>query len=312
MTQPRLIVGAGLAGLIAAHAWPSVPLLEAAPQPAQAHRALLRFRSDAVARLTGIEFRKVRVHKGIWFRGSYVAPDIAMANLYAHKCLGRLVGDRSIWNIDPVERFIAPDDFYGQLLQNVGQRIMWGKTMDWNDCNPFAELMPIISTAPLPEVIKAISGLEFKDIEFHRAPIHVLRFELEEGADLYQTVYFPDDRTQLYRASITGSTLIAEFADGAPEEGDEWPQMIDAAFGLEGFGWYREFEGTTQRYGKIAPIDDATRRSLLFSLTNHHNVYSLGRFATWRNLLLDDVVDDIAVVKRLMRTADKYELRKSA
>jgi hypothetical protein len=129
---------------------------------------------------------------------------------------------------------------------------------------------------------------------------------------VYQTVYFPDDRTRLYRASITGSTLICEFAGGPPEGVDNWMETIDAAFGLAGVPWYTTAEGVTQRYGKIAPIDDSARRSLLFGLTQNCGIYSLGRFATWRNLLLDDVVDDIAVIKRLMRTADSYELRRRA
>jgi hypothetical protein len=33
----------------------------------------------------------------------------------------------------------------------------------------------------------------------------------------------------------------------------------------------------------------------------------IGRFATWRNILLDDVVDDIAVIKRLMRHGGAYD-----
>lgn len=314
MTSPRLIVGAGLAGLIAAHAWPGCPIMEASPKPQQSHRALLRFRSDAVARLTGVEFKKVRVHKGIWSRGSYAPSCIALANLYARKCLGTLSGDRSIWSLDPVDRFIAPDDFYAQLLGNVGSRVEWAHAVNWPQISRGSiGLPPVVSTAPIVEVLR---GLDLPDIEaklgFVRAPIHVLRFDVPD-ADVYQTVYFPDVDTRLYRASITGRTLICEFAGAAPEANDLWHAQIDAAFGLKGHPWFVPIEeGVAQRYGKIAPIDDAARRSLLFKLTYTHGIFSLGRFATWRNLLLDDVVDDIAVVKRLLRTADSYELRRSA
>ena len=58
-----MIVGAGLTGLIAAHAWPQALVVEAVSGPTGSHHALLRFRSDAVARLTGVEFRRVTVRK---------------------------------------------------------------------------------------------------------------------------------------------------------------------------------------------------------------------------------------------------------
>jgi hypothetical protein len=35
-------------------------------------------------------------------------------------------------------------------------------------------------------------------------------------------------------------------------------------------------------------------------LTEEHNIYSLGRFATWRQLLLDDLVKDIGVIEKLI------------
>jgi hypothetical protein len=60
------------------------------------------------------------------------------------------------------------------------------------------------------------------------------------------------------------------------------------------------------------PIDDALRKQLLFRLTHEHNVFSLGRFATWRNILLDDVVDDIVQVKRLLKSGSAYDVRRAA
>jgi hypothetical protein len=71
-------------------------------------------------------------------------------------------------------------------------------------------------------------------------------------------------------------------------------------------------ESIDQKYGKIASIDDAVRKQLLFALTHNHTIYSLGRFATWRNILLDDVVNDIAAIKRLLKTNSAYDARKAA
>ncbi len=116
--NPSRIIGAGLSGLIAAHAWPSVPIVEAQSEP-QPHKALLRFRSNAVSQLTGIEFKKVLVRKGLYSEGEYKPPTIALANQYSRKVLGRILGDRSVWNLDPVERWIAPENFQERLLDNV-------------------------------------------------------------------------------------------------------------------------------------------------------------------------------------------------
>jgi hypothetical protein len=50
----------------------------------------------------------------------------------------------------------------------------------------------------------------------------------------------------------------------------------------------------------------------LFRLTHERNIYSLGRFATWRNILLDDVVDDIAAIKKLLKANSAYDIRRAA
>lgn len=298
MTTPT-IVGAGLAGLIAAHAWPTATVLEAAPKPRAGHRALLRFRSEAVGRLTGIEFRKVVVRKGIWADYAFQQPAIRWANLYAQKVVGRLAGDRSIWNLETSERFIAPDDFYDQLLDSVGSRVHWGTQAS------FSMRQLLVSTAPLPVVLKQLEIAA--PFEFPRAPIHVTRWHVP-GADVFQTIYFPERGIGLYRASITGDTLIAESVD-AIEEDDE--REIERAFGIA-LGNCERLEAVEQKYGKIAPVNDAVRKQLLFRLTHEHSIYSLGRFATWRNILLDDVVDDITMIKKLLKANNAYDVRRAA
>lgn len=301
-TKPPLIVGAGLAGLIAAHAWPAAPIIEASPQPRAGHKALLRFRTDAVARLVGIEFRKVRVHKGIWADGAYHQPAIRWANLYAQKVLGagQLKGDRSIWRLEPSDRFIAPDDLYDQLVAAVGDRIHWDHKAD------FAGMRgQCISTAPMPVTLAAL-GLQH-GIEFHRAPITVWRCKIP-GADVFQTIYFPESHLNVYRASITGDLMIIEATDDLEEE-DEY--AIEQAFGVD-LPPAAAMERVEQKYGKIAPIDETLRKQLLFKLTHEHAIFSLGRFATWRNILLDDVVDDIAAIKKLLKANNAYDMRKAA
>lgn len=304
------IIGAGLSGLIAAHVWPNAEVFEASAAPTVNHRALLRFRSEAVSKVTGIEFKKVKVRKGIWFEGKFSQPNIQVANLYSRKCLGSVQPDRSIWNIESGDRYVAPEDFYDQLVDNCGSRINFGVNYDF-----YSPRDPRISTVPLPSLLSLLRMGHL--INFERAPILVERFRVED-CNTYQTIYFPDPGHSAYRASITGDLLIVEHAtdhslDPALNQ-NIYMDDITKAFGLP---WHREcctpLDTVEQKYGKIVPIDDAERKQLLFQLTHEHNIYSLGRFATWRNILLDDVVNDAAVIKMLMRRSfSAYELLKAS
>jgi hypothetical protein len=314
--EPGAIVGAGLSGLIAAYAWPVVPIYEAALEPRAQHRALLRFRSDAVSRLTGIEFKPVLVRKAIWSGGAFRKPNIAIANQYSMKTLGRYEPDRSIWNIEPATRYIAPEDFYEQLIEQHKSRLCWNTRYDFKTNTAYwggayqQTLSPIISTVPMPVTIENIIGHKPKE-EFRRAPITVQRYRIPD-CNVYQTVYFPDPTMAVYRVSITGDLMIVESvgpAHGLVE--DDWRHIICSAFGLSSRGRMDLIETTRQNYGKIVPLPDALRKHLLFRLTNEHHIYSLGRFATWRNILLDDVVDDIAVIKRLMRSGHPYDVARA-
>lgn len=311
-----IIVGAGLAGMLAAHAWPQALVVESSEEPKAEHKALLRFRSDAVARLTGLDFRKVTVRKGIWLDGDFVQPSIRAANMYASKVTGSLVGDRSIWNLDSVERFIAPETIYHDLLANVKSRVAWGFEFQFGK-DP---RRPVINTAPLPIVLERLCDhpdfmSHLGPNDFKRAPITVHRFRIQQ-ADIYQTVYFPWPEIAMYRASMTGSLLIIECVAHTAYNSrcDHDPaQMLEIAlkaFGIEGCNW-APLDSVEQKYGKIIPLPDADRKSVLHDLTRQYGIFSLGRFATWRNVLLDDVVQDIAVVRRLLKSTD-YDRRMHA
>lgn len=301
MNQVPLIVGAGFAGLLAAHAWPTATVIDAAPGPAAAHKALLRFRSDAAAKLTGTEFRKVMVRKGIFDGDQFVAPNIALCNQYARKTIG-LLQDRSIWNIDSVERYVAPESWYEQLLEAVGSRIKWGLPNDVEFGLPLT-----VSTAPMPVNLKTYRLAQ--QIEFRRSAIRVKRWRIP-NCDVYQTVYFPSPHTGIYRISITGSLLIVEESTRPIE--DEHPLFwVERAFGIDPES-VEPLDSTEQKYGKVDELPAPLRKAVMFELTSKCNLYSLGRFATWRNILLDDVVDDIAVIKRLINAQHPYDLSKYA
>jgi len=293
-----IIVGAGLSGLIAAHAFPQAHIYERGGNQSN-HKALLRFRTDAVSRITNIPFRKVRVRKGIWQAGEFIKPNILAANNYSFKTLGKYQ-DRSIWNIDECDRFIAPADFYDQMIGHVEHRLHLDTDIDFvsiPDHNVFTEA--VISTVPLHVHASRLGVTE----QFQRSKIYVNRFRVP-NADVHQTIYFPALAFPIYRASMTGDLFIVESISQISDLQFEFNKMLSAAFGIQ-FDSAEYLGETEQNFGKIAPIDEVIRRQMITRLTREFGIYSLGRFAIWRNILLDDLVHDIDVIKQLIST-DSY------
>jgi hypothetical protein len=281
------IIGAGLAGLLAGNLFQRATLYESGPEEQISHRAVLRFRSSAVGDAVGVEFRPVTVYKGIWNGNTFAAPNIELANLYSQKVIGRLA-DRSIWNVDPAQRWIAPENLVEQMAERCRGRIHWNTQLtEITDTK-----QETISTIPLPAAARMLNARDMPQFEF--APIIVRRWRIV-NADVFQTIYFPSPSTNLYRATITGSLLVAEFINDAQQEDEE--EMF-AAFGISDS--IDSIDSHRQRFGKIVPINDAWRRQFILHATLQHRIYSLGRFATWRNILLDDVLHDVAVIKRLI------------
>lgn len=292
-----IIVGAGLAGLIAGYIFPNASIIEQRLEPFADHRALLRFRSDAVSLITGIPFRKVRVHKGIWYNGKFQQPDIRLANEYSHKVLGAFL-NRSIWDLSSVDRFVAPDDLYAQMVEHHKSRLLFDHPL-----NGMVRRLnePFISTIPLGAA--ADHWLEdAPEVEFKRAAIFVQRYKLH-GADVHQTVYVPNRDTSTYRASITGDLMIVESMD--EERALSWANVA-SMFGMQ-TAFATQVAAGIQAYGKIAPIDERIRKETIHRLSIERNVFSVGRFATWRNILLDDVVHDLRVVKGMIEQNSAYD-----
>jgi hypothetical protein len=286
-----IIYGAGLAGLLAGALNQTASIIEAGPAEQVNHKAVLRFRSAAVGEAVGIPFKKVTVHKEIYMDGcSYAQANIQMANMYAQKVVGALQ-ERSIWRLGATERWVAPEDLHAQLAERCHGRIRWNQRVAVVDPKPKE---PIISTLPMEVIVKML-GIEEAPI-FSSAPIGVARWRIP-GANVYQTVYFPSPNTNWYRASITGDLLIAESVGVT-----DLPSFPFQAFGLKSKDC-TPIDTSYQRYGKILPIDMEWRKRFMFMLSNRYKIFSLGRFATWRNILLDDVLNDIYVIRRLMTLA---------
>lgn len=296
-----MIIGAGLAGMIAAHIFPREEIFELRDREHVEHQALLRFRSPAISELTGIPFRAVTVRKGIWLNGEWSPATVAACNMYALKVIGRLA-DRSIWDIEPCQRWIPPVDFHTRLCDALEGRVHWKIPVTGSILKDNPEGAFVISTAPLAIMAEAMLGYKG---EFLSSPIVTSAAEVPKS-DVFQSVYFPAAHHGLYRATLEGERLTLEWTgDTARAMGDvtSAAREVAAAFGSEMLEDYTLDSLSalhSQKYGKLIPLEGNLRKNLILRLTTGFNIYSLGRFATWRNVLLDDVVHDAAVIKRLI------------
>lgn len=287
------IIGAGLTGCLAAYAFKDAVIHEYLKAP-KVHKAVLRFRSDAVSQLTGIPFKKVLVSKAVSSGGKFVSPDIRLLNQYSLKVTGGYY-DRSIGNLEPVVRYIAPKDFHAQMLEHLGNRIICCSNKELVDFDT-----PLISTLPLPVLIKMF-GLDAQlpsEATAH-ASIFVTTVDYKH-CDLYQTVYFPDLETPVYRASVTGNQLIIESM--AAIDATQLMEVQDV-FGLPNRIATTSNSNMEQRIGKFTPLEETYRKQLMYDITQSLGIYSLGRHATWRKIVLDDVVGDIYRIESMLKTS---------
>jgi hypothetical protein len=303
------IVGAGMAGLLAGamlrtEASEIVEVQNGLPNN---HSALLRFRSSVVGDALGIEFKRVSVLKTVAPWCNPVADSLA----YAHKC-SSIYSLRSSLSAESKleERYIAPPDLIAQMAARVSVPIQYGQRFDFKAAG---RTEPVISTIPMPILMDALDYPERSSIDFS----HVSGCNINaavQGCDAYCTVYVPDPAFAFSRISLTGNRLTVEF----PHYTSEHPDIIlnvqlRKAAGLLGIDSEAITDAivTNQQYAKIQPIDDNTRKRFMLWATECHNIYSLGRFATWRpGVLLDDCVKDVRAIRHMISVGHNYERKK--
>lgn len=284
---------------------------EAQPELPNNHHALLRFRTDAVSRATGIPFRKVWVTKAV-HRDRHTElttyPSIADVNRYSYKVTGEIL-PRSILNVEPGERYISPPDFIEQLRPD---RAVYNSPFKMKD-RLESNFTPLISTIPMPALMDIVNWPKELRPEFHYRTIYTDRAEIREPkVDVYQTVYYPYPDIPWYRISLVGNVAIAEMTQHHYDEylGVDLRHMLDNLlqedFGIPGGSDIFFTPPIEQKYGKLAPIDEQKRRAFILAMTDEFRIYSLGRFATWRQILLDDVVKDVQVIEGYMTERDAY------
>lgn len=297
------IFGAGLSGLIAGIANPKAQIFERNKfGGVQGHQALLRFRDMSVSDMTGIKFKKVKVIKSIWYDGQERQPSPRLVAMYSHKNTG-CYENRSIMDIKTVDRYIAPDNFHELLVKECEDRIIYEYLIDEsdfaNDERHNHRRCDIISTLPISINAKML-GYEF-NTERNKSRIFVTRIEIED-CDMYTTVYYPDPMTPVYRASVTGKTLIIEAKSIILD--DDIATVIDS-MGLSNARYKIVLDNHVQPMGKLSEVNDSERRMMIYKMSHDHGVFSLGRFALHKNILLDDVSKDIRVIKAMMKD-DSY------
>lgn len=301
-----IILGAGMAGLTAGNMLRRhKPIIyEAQSSLPNNHAALLRFRTDKVATATGIPFKKVKVQKAVLFEGElHNEATIAMQNKYSYK-VTKGYYPRSIGSLEAVDRYIAPDNFIAQAAANIDIRYNQGEAVKLligekgtND---------VISTIPMNIMMELIDWKEKPEFKF--LPIWSVSTDIKVPCDIYQTIYNIDGLA-VYRMSITGSKLIIEYND-APAD-SELKGDIETALGVFGIDSATDAPVKKfQKYGKLLPIDDGIRKRFMLHLTQNYGIYSLGRFATWRQILMDDVVQDVNIIENMITRQDAYSNNK--
>lgn len=312
-----IIIGAGMAGLLAGGMIRDEPvtIYERATSLPNNHSAVLRFRSSIVGDTLGIEFKAVNMMKAVDMWRNPVADSLA----YSKKTNGSATL-RSVMTADGAvaKRYIAPENLIQLMADRVNGEIVYNSV-----AHPLKLIEDdiVISTIPMPALMNLLSYSPRPDFKY------VNGFNINctlQNADAYVSVYVPHPEFLFNRVSITGNKLTIEFS--LPHDNaDSVKKLVDAYcsndevvdnfieealmhLGIEGND-YDDVIVKAQPYAKILPIDEGERRRFIVWASDTYNIYSLGRFATWRpGLLMDDVVDDVRKIRRIMKHGS-YEAR---
>lgn len=299
-----IIIGAGMSGMLAAHFFRHLEptILEKQKELPNNHTALLRFRSGVVSDLTGIPFKKVKVQKMISYKGKKLSkPNLLLNNLYSQKVSGS-VRSRSIGNLDDCDRYIAPGDFINKLSK--GLNIEFNKDISSIKDIDSTYREPIISTMPVHSLMKLL-GYRNK-IELKSKQIWTISYDIpnDVDVDVYQTVYYPQKDMPVYRVSITGRKVIAEFCRyddtfTGVRAAEYLSNLVHNEFGIS--SGFENVQYSEQRFGKLIECDDSSVKDFIGWASREHNIYSLGRWGCHRQLLMDDVVKDIKQIDKLIK-----------
>lgn len=316
-----IILGAGMAGLLTGAILrdKATTIIEAQPDLPNNHHAVLRFRSSVVGDSLNIKFKEVEAVKTVLPWKNKVASALA----YSYKTTGSY-HMRSLLsaNDEKIKRYIAPNDFLERMRNCVMAKIYFNKKIEMISnskiyCESVAmeNKQPIISTLPMPLLMTILNYDGERPEKFDYKSGWVITATIH-NCESYFSMYVPDPYYHFYRISITGDKLIIEFSEGNffedEKDVDLELNLVKNILGLEK-AEISNIKLTKQKYAKILPISEHTRKKFILWATETHNVYSIGRFATWRpGLLLDDIVNDVRVIQEIASSKHNYDQRKKS
>lgn len=311
------VAGAGMAGLLAANFLRDdlEKVFEVQRDIPNNHSAILRFRSSIVGDTLNIPFKKVTMLKAIASEGNAVSDALN----YSFKTNGE-INLRSIATAkgEFVERYIAPQDFITQMAKPCREKISLGTPFIPGPASMRHELGKLtISTIPMPVMMDIVNYPKHLRPKFRSIPGATITADIITPCDVHVSLYVPGPKFPFYRVSVTGAQLIIEYAFPFGDEGKTTSQEqedISAAVHLLGFDEKSMRLGNIKfsrsSYAKILSCDDNLRKKFIIWLTDKHNIYSLGRFATWRpGLLLDDCINDLRQITTMIKNNHNYEGR---
>lgn len=306
------IVGAGLAGLLAANVLKShhgILLYEKQKELPNNHSAVLRFRTSAIGDVLNIPFKKVTMIKTHSAWNNLIADSL----MYSYKNTGVYRSDRSIVT-GPVtaDRYIAPPDLIKQMSDRIAP-----SCINFNfDFDFKKSIWPTISTIPMPRLMEKLEYPNRDKVEFTFSSGMNVR-AIIKNCEAYTSLLVPDPSLPYSRISITGNEMIIECPNtNNVQPGTFGRFCVSSAASLLGIDEKNIELGSIftkmQNYAKINQIDDDIRKDFIFWATDTFGIFSLGRFATWRpGLLLDDLIQDIRLIDKWMDKKDRYAIARA-
>ena len=341
--KQAVIVGAGMSGLIVANLLKArgydILVYEQQDILPDNHQAVLRFRSPALGEALGIPFKKVQTLLCLSPPGNPHENPLQSALAYSYATTGTRRTDRSIMRLfngpRVVDRWIAPSDFRQILFDRVKSHVKFSHEYTYSNSPGISVIdVPVITTIPMGRSYNMVDKIEpvpsgpvapkFKAIKYIVITAHALNI------DAYGSMYnsYPCADSPWTRVSITGSRVALEVSmmwgdatsmlwdkddDEIVGPGEFYDLIVGNYLGLETDltkGAPKVHHSLTDR---ILPIPDRIRKNFIMRLTDRYNVYSLGRFATWRpGMLLDEIIQDTNIVASMIEgeTAPRYEAAK--
>lgn len=310
-----IIVGAGIAGNLAckalSYAHPSIyEAKKIGGAGLSNHHAIMRIRNPDVSKYLGCRIRKIKVKKAILFGGKlFDKSNLMLNNLYSMKLYDE-IGDRSLNDLDDCTRYLIdhiPEEkniFYDHEIASISNNTAHfknGKKCNFDIC---------ISTIPLPKML-SVCGMDSSE-NFSAHPISVVRSKLNIKSNVNQTIYVPDSNYDAYRITLQEQDIIMETISVNKEKMEQDFISLVNFFGVNKF----DCSGMSfheQKLGKIISIDDGKRKGLIGKLTKEFNIYSFGRYAIWKPIRIDHLLDDVEIIKKLSNLnidERKYEVDK--